>query len=92
MVRLTEKGERSVIHDFAEHIADAKCLVRLDKDGKEKPFDSAGEDSTGATFKAVNDAQTSLMVPKPSKNAIAAFTPHKPDQFGVTIAEYEINV
>ncbi|MEP6663548.1 MAG: hypothetical protein ABJC04_07770, partial [Verrucomicrobiota bacterium] len=51
LLRLSKAGDRSVVYNFAGHVADAKCFVRLDKDGKEKPFDRAGEDSTGATFK-----------------------------------------
>ncbi len=87
LVRLSKNGERTVVYDFAERVADAKRLVRLDKDGKERAFDNTGADSTGATFQVVTEAQT---VPKSLKNAIAAFTPHKPDQFGVTVAEYEV--
>jgi hypothetical protein len=53
-------------------------LVRLDADGKERPFDQADEDSTGAKFQATPDG------------VILAFTPHKDGKFGVTIAEFEI--
>ncbi|MEO6436088.1 MAG: hypothetical protein ABIP55_10040 [Tepidisphaeraceae bacterium] len=51
LVRISPAGGRTVLFDFAKHIAAAQCFVRLDKDGKERAFDSAAQDSTGATFK-----------------------------------------
>jgi hypothetical protein len=71
-----------VHYDFAEKIADCRRFVRLDSDGKDRLFDKADEDSTGATFKL---AETSTPT-------IAAFTPHQDGRFGVTVAEYRFGI
>lgn len=92
VVRVSDSGQRAVVYDFAERAAEAKCFVRLDSDGKEKAFDASGEDSTGATFKRLPDAQTQPAVPEPRKTCVAAFTPHKDNQFGVTIAEFDVKI
>jgi hypothetical protein len=70
-----------VIDDFADRIADAHGFVRLDSDGKDRAFDHGREDSSGATFTIQSGG-----------GVIAAFTPHKDGKFGVTIAEYEVNL
>ena len=69
-----------VLFDLTHQLAEAKPFVRLDSDGKLRPFDHPEEDSSGATFKKTPDG------------AIAAFTPHRDGKFGITIAEYEISV
>jgi hypothetical protein len=77
----------SVAYDFAKRAGDAHAFVRLDSDGKDRPFDHPGEDSTGATFKTTVENLPESFAPVP---AIAAFTPHKDGNFGITIAEFEI--
>jgi hypothetical protein len=72
------------VYDFIDHLLAAQRLVRLDHDGKDRAFDKGPEDSTGATF-GVAPASPIAGVP-----AIAAFTPHASNQFGLTIGEYEI--
>jgi hypothetical protein len=69
----------NVIYDFTAKIAQARSFIRLDSDGKDRPFDRAGEDSSGATFTV-----------RAGEPIIAAFTPHKDGKFGVTVAEYDI--
>ncbi len=76
-----------VIYDFAAQILEARPLVRLDSDGKDRPFDRHGDDTTGATFKLTSGNLPEAITAAP---AIAAFTPHKDGRFGITIAEYEI--
>ena len=73
-------GGGEVVYDFADRIAEARAFVRLDNDGKDRPFDRVRDDSSGATF----------AVPS-NDGIIAAFTPHKDGKFGVTVAEYEVN-
>ena len=83
LVEVSADGKRRVRYDFAEQIESGKAFVRLDKDGKEREFDGKGKDSTGATF---------ALVTEPEKPAISAFTPHIGGQFGVTIAEYAVDL
>ncbi len=79
LMRLTAAGARKTICDFAEHIDRAACCVRMDADGKDRPFDGMGEDSTGAVFRVVD-------------SDIAAFAPHRDGQCGITIAQYEVSL
>ena len=71
-----------VVYDFADRISEAQAFVQLDADGKQRPFDHAHEDSTGATFVRM----------KEDAAAIEAFTPHKDGKFGVTVAEYRVKL
>ena len=41
----------SVLYDFTDRIDESHPFVRLDSDGKDRPFDGTGLDSTGATFR-----------------------------------------
>ncbi len=86
LVDVAADGERRVRYDFVERIAEGRASVRLDADGRERPFDGAGEDATGATFRRADAAGT----PEPVGPAIAAFTPHRNGAFGVTIAGFRI--
>jgi hypothetical protein len=54
VIEIAPDGNRRVKYDFIENIDKAKSLVRLDRDGKERPFDRKGADSTGATFKVAD--------------------------------------
>jgi hypothetical protein len=51
LVKITSDGKRTVKYDFITHIDQARTILRLDSDGKDRPFDGRSEDSTGATFK-----------------------------------------
>jgi hypothetical protein len=77
-----------IFYDFTHRITEARPFVRLDTDGKERPFDKPGEDSTGATFRLTAEKLPPSNSPAP---AIAAFIPHKDGRFGITIAQYEIH-
>lgn len=74
-----------ILYDFVDHLPAARRFVRLDRDGKDRAFDEGAEDSTGATFAVVSG-------PSPGVPAIAAFTPHRGKQFGLTVAEYEVTL
>jgi hypothetical protein len=87
LVEVAVDGSRKVRYDFCKEIDGAKISVRLDSDGKDRPFDGKGLDSTGATF-AVGVADAAGAAPK--MPSIAAFTPHINGKFGVTIAEYDV--
>ena len=50
LVEVASGGKRNVKYDFASHIDQSRAIVRLDSDGKERPFDAKFKDSTGATF------------------------------------------
>jgi hypothetical protein len=54
LVEVTADGTRQVKYDFVEHIDRAQPLVRLDRDGRERPFDRPSPDSTGATYQTVD--------------------------------------
>jgi len=82
LIRFTGK-KYEVLFDFAKRIDEARAFVQLDSDGKNRGFDQAGEDSTGATFKLV-PARIS------NEQIIGAFTPHKDGHFGLTVAEYQV--
>lgn len=88
LVRIGADGGRRVLYDFVERLGECRALVRLDSDGRERPFDPAGEDSTGATFRRAEAAE----VPAPQRPAIAAYAPHRNGAAGVTIGEYEVRV
>lgn len=51
LIRLTPDGERVVLRDL--DASDAEALVRLDRDGLERPFDGPGVDTTGAMFQTL---------------------------------------
>ncbi|MBI2298403.1 MAG: hypothetical protein HYU66_05525 [Armatimonadetes bacterium] len=53
LVEVHNAGSRRVVYDFAESIGEARHFVRLDADGRDRPFDGSGEDGTGATFRRV---------------------------------------
>lgn len=57
IVRIGEGGQRTAVQSLADHVGEAKAFVRLDSDGKERPFDGKGEDSTGAAFRAVSQSR-----------------------------------
>jgi hypothetical protein len=57
---------RDVIDDFAARVAEAKAFVRLDRDGVERLFDRAGEDSSGATFRTTVENLPESLVPIPT--------------------------
>ncbi len=80
---------KEILFDFAEHIRDAHAFVRLDEDGKFRAFDQPDGDSTGATF---NITSGQLHKGDPSVPTIAAYTPHKDGKFGITVAEYAIQL
>lgn len=96
LVEVTADGNCHVRYDFVKQIDNSKAIVRLDKDGKERVFDGKGQDSTGATFVYISpnmdDITQLAKCPTPDESAIAAFTPHIGGQFGVTIAEFEVNL
>jgi len=50
LVRVTADGGRVTVYSFAENLDRARPFVRLDRDGRERPFDGDGRDSTGATW------------------------------------------
>ncbi len=50
VIEVEADGHRRVRYDFVKDIDRAQALVRLDDDGRERPFDRPGTDSTGATF------------------------------------------
>jgi hypothetical protein len=50
IVEITAEGRRLVRYDFAAHLDRARPMVRLDADGRIRPFDHPGKDSTGAVF------------------------------------------
>jgi len=52
LVAIAADGKRRVLYDFVDRLDQAEALVRLDADGRDRPFDGQGEDSTGATFSA----------------------------------------
>jgi hypothetical protein len=54
VIEMTADGSRRVRYDFVKNIDRAGTLVRLDSDGKERPFDRKGTDSTGATFRCAD--------------------------------------
>jgi len=93
LIEITEKGERKVIYDCAEQIGQARTFVRLDSNGKDRPFDAEGADSSGATFQQVTaESGGKLALPSPAMPTIAAFTPHRDKKFGVTVAEYNVKL
>jgi hypothetical protein len=51
MIEIGGDGSERTLYDFGRQVGSARALVRLDVDGKERPFDRRGDDSTGATFK-----------------------------------------
>jgi hypothetical protein len=51
VIEVAADGSRRARYDFVKNIDRAQALVRLDCDGKERPFDQRGTDSTGATFR-----------------------------------------
>ena len=53
IIEITADGQHHVRYDFLKNIDRARLFVRLDSDGRERPFDHKAADSTGATFKAV---------------------------------------
>jgi hypothetical protein len=54
LVEVTADGRRNVKFDFVEHIDRAQPLVRLDRNGGERPFDRPSPDATGAAFQTVD--------------------------------------
>jgi hypothetical protein len=50
LIDVAKNGDRRVLYDFLDHLADAHPFVRLDADGVDRPFDGKREDSTGAAF------------------------------------------
>ena len=82
---IREEGE--VIYDFAGRLKDARAFVRLDSDGKDRPFDKPGEDSSGATFAMATENLPKLGHGTP---VIIAFTPYKDGKRGLTVAEYQV--
>ena len=54
VVEVAADGGRQVKYDFLQNIDRAKVVVRLDSDGRERAFDGQWMDSTGATFKVVD--------------------------------------
>ncbi|MBM3474651.1 MAG: hypothetical protein FJX75_15410 [Armatimonadetes bacterium] len=50
LVQVAQDGRRTDVYRFADRLADARAFVRLDANGRERPFDGAGRDSTGASF------------------------------------------
>jgi hypothetical protein len=50
LIQVVEDGRRTEAYRFADHLAEARAFVRLDADGRERPFDGVGRDSTGASF------------------------------------------
>lgn len=68
LVEVATDGKRKLRYDFVKQIDNAKALVRLDKDGKERAFNSKGEDSTGATFTVISPNPVSLLTAKEGKD------------------------
>ena len=86
-------NERKVLYDFYEQAAHSRSLIVLDEDGAERPFDRQSVDSTGAAFKATAEGSyDGANVPSPKQPAIAAFPPYKNGLFGITIAEFDVNL
>jgi hypothetical protein len=53
IVRVMPDGTRQVLRDLVADLDQATALVRLDRDGQERPFDGGQNDATGATFRVV---------------------------------------
>jgi hypothetical protein len=96
LVERVRDGHERILFDFAAHAADARQYVRLDSDGRDRPFDHPGEDSSGATWYLLVDSATSaattVKCPVPPLSCIAAFTPHCKGLAGLTIAEYAVDL
>jgi len=97
LIERTGQGRQGVVFDFVARAAEARPCVRLDADGRDRPFDHAGEDSTGATWRVVvrgspDPANGTIKPPDPPIPCIAAFTPHRRGLSGVAIAEYEVQL
>jgi hypothetical protein len=96
LVERTQDGQDRLLFDFARHTADARPYVRLDCDGRDRPFDAVGEDSSGASWYWVDGSEnppaaaTAVIPPDPAIPCIAAFTPHHQGLSGLTIAEYDV--
>jgi hypothetical protein len=93
LVHYQGNSERKVLYDFYEQAGHSHSLIVLDKDRAERPFDQKSGDSTGATFKAVGEGgYAEANAPSPKQPAIAAFPPYKNGLFGITIAEFNLNL
>jgi hypothetical protein len=96
LIERTPNRPDRVVFDFARHSTDVQPFVRLDADGRDRPFDQPGEDSSGATWHTLDDSSDPIIAshviqpPDPSIPCIAAFTPHRKGQSGLTIAEYSV--
>ncbi len=62
LIEVARNGERRVVYDFVDHLAEAHPFVRLDADGADRPFDGKGEDSTGATFELVQPSPAEALL------------------------------
>lgn len=91
LVKTSSNGDRRVLYDFIDHIAESRPFVRLDVDGKDRPFDGKGADRTGATFQT-KSTDPKVVPPQPAKPCINAFTPHVGAGFGMTGADFDVLV
>lgn len=93
LVHYEGNSEKKVLYDFYTETTHSRCLIVLDKDGAERPFDQQSEDSTGAAFKAIGEGgYAEANAPSPRQPVIAAFPPYKNGLFGFTIAEFDLNL
>jgi hypothetical protein len=97
LVQRTKEGQDRVVFDFTRCWADARPYVRLDSDGRDRPFDQPGEDSSGARWQLLDGsanpvvASRTIKRPDPPIPCIVAFTPCRQGLSGLTIAEYGVN-
>ncbi|MBV8831630.1 MAG: hypothetical protein JO108_20670 [Acidobacteriaceae bacterium] len=94
LVQIAENGTPNVLlYDFYEKLVEVRSQIILDESGREQPLDTASQESTGAILRAVNSRDhDGENAPRPQQAAIASFSPYKHAGFGVTIAEFEINL